>query len=292
MKQNKEAKISYWAAHLTTTVSVTLVLIIIGVITLLTLSGARETRRLREMLEINVIMADSVSDASADSLANIIKGEPYCSTVKVITRKQALENWKETTGEDLEELFGVNPLSPEVSLTLRADYATERAITKIDSQLRRMPGVEEVATPESELVDTMDDGIRRLSAILGVIGIVMIVISFVLINNTVHLSIYSRRFTIHTMQLVGATNGFIRRPFILNNMLAGLVAALLTDGFMALALVFAPKAGFSDITTYVSWTDYGVVAAGVVVVGVLLCGLAAWIATSRYLGKDYDELFK
>lgn len=292
MKENKEAKISYWAAHLTTIVSVTLVLIIIGLIALISIGASNETRRLREQLEVNVVMADSATDAGADSLAVLVRTRPYAKDVAVVTRAQALENWKNDTGEDLEALFGVNPLSPEVSFTVLSEYAEPSQLASIEKELSVHPGVEAVALPESRLVDTMNTNIQRLSWILSAVAVVMIIISFVLINNTVHLTIYSRRFTIHTMQLVGATDGFIRRPFILNNMLSGIIAALLADAVMGACLAFAPQAGFDDITNTISWTDFAIVAAGILVAGALLCALAATIATSRFLHKDYDELFR
>lgn len=292
MKANKEAKISYWAAHLTTIVSVSLVLIIVGLISLISLGAAGETRRLKERLEVNVVMADSVSDAAADSLASQIRAGGYANGVRVITKAQALENWKKDTGEDLETLFGVNPLSPEVCFTVKSEFAAPEELDKVRASLSSEKGVEAVVLPEAKLVDSMNENIGRLALILGGIAVVMIIISFVLINNTVHLSIYSRRFTIHTMQLVGATNGFIRRPFIFNNMLSGFIAGLIASGLLACALAFAPGAGFKDITKIVTWVDFAMVAGMMLLLGAVLCALAAMIATSRYLRKDYDELFK
>lgn len=292
MKHNKEVKISYWAAHLTTIVSVTLVLVIIGIIALITISAATETRRLREKLEVNVILSDSSSDSVANALAKDIARLPYALSVEVITKERALKIWKEETGEDLETLFGVNPLSPEVSFTVKSDYATEKALRQMDSELKSLPGVEAVALPDSYMVESMNRNIERFAIILGAIALVMIIISFVLINNTVHLAIYARRFTIHTMQLVGATNGFIRKPFVVDNMMSGIIAGVLAASLLAVALAAAPSAGFNDVADYVSWPCYGIVAAGMILAGMVLCALAACIATSRYLGKDYDELFK
>ncbi|MBD5356334.1 MAG: FtsX-like permease family protein [Bacteroides sp.] len=292
MKHNKEVKISYWAAHLTTVVSVTLVLLLIGIIALITISASNETRRLREKLEVSVIMDDSASNAATDSIAKQIADSPYALSVKVISKEQALESWKAETGEDLEALFGVNPLSPEITFTVKADYSSEKNLQEIGSSIRAMGGVSDMALPDAAMVDNMNRNIERLSIILGTIAIVMIIISFVLINNTVHLAIYARRFTIHTMQLVGATNGFIRRPFVTNNMLSGFLAGLIASVVMAVVLTAAPNAGFNDVAEYVSWTTYGMVAAGMIIIGVLICSIAAWGATSRYLGKDYGELFK
>lgn len=292
MKHNKEIKISYWAAHLTTIVSVSLVLVIIGIIALITFSAATETRKLRERLQVSVVMADNVSDSVAASLAKEVATRPFALSVDVVTKEDALNNWKNDTGEDLESLFGVNPLSPEVAFTVKSGYASESALKKIESELKAMPGVESVALPDSTMVENMNRNIETFAIVLGIIAAVMIVISFVLINNTVHLAVYARRFTIHTMQLVGATDGFIRRPFIFNNMLSGLISGLGASGIMAIALAAAPSGGFTDVTSYISWVVYGIVAAGMVAAGVLLCGIAAWIATTRYLRQDYEDLFK
>ena len=292
MKHNKEVKISYWAAHLTTVVSVTLVLLIIGIIAMISVVASTETRRLRERLEVSVVMADSVTNAGAEKVAATLKGKAYAHDVKTVTKEEALKLWKADTGEDLEALFGVNPLSPEVTFSVTADYGTENALKKIEGELKPLAGVEAVVLPDSRMVETMNSNIEKFTLILGGIAIVMIIISFVLINNTVHLSIYARRFTIHTMQLVGATNSFIRAPYVGNNMLSGLLAGLIASGMLALALSFAPQAGFVEAGDYVSWALFGIVAAVLVLTGVALCGLAAMIATTRYLRKDYDGLFR
>lgn len=292
MKNNKEVKISYWAAHLTTIVSVTLVLVIIGIIAMISLAATNETRRLREKLEVNVVMADTISNGLTKAISERISVQPYVLSLKVITKEEALKNWKNDTGEDLEALFGVNPLSPEISFTVKSDYATEPKLKEIEKYVSAIPGVAGVVLPDSAMVESMNRNIERFALILGGIALVMIIISFVLINNTVHLAIYARRFTIHTMQLVGATNGFIRRPFVNNNMLSGLIAGLLAAFLLGLALAAAPNAGFNNVADYISWELFAIVSAVLIVAGVLLCGIAAWGATSRYLRQDYEELFR
>lgn len=292
MGNNKEVKISYWAAHLTTIVSVTLVLLIIGIIALITHNAANETRRLRERLEVSVILADSVTDARAAATAGIIEHAGFAHSVKVISKKEAMQAWKRDTGEDLEALFGVNPLSPEVTFSIKAEYSSASQLDSIGKMAAALDGVSDVALPDSAMVESMNRNIERFAIILGIIALVMFVISFVLINNTVHLSIYARRFTIHTMQLVGATNGFIRRPFVINNMTSGFISGCVASGILAIALATIPQAGLSDIPGHVAWPAFAVVAVSIVALGVALCGIAASIATSRYLKKDYDELFK
>ncbi|MBD5311461.1 MAG: permease-like cell division protein FtsX [Muribaculaceae bacterium] len=291
MKGRKEVKISYWAAHLTTIVSVTLVLLIIGLIALTSIGAAVETQRLKEKIEISVVMADSVSDDRAAVVCEQIAAEPYALEAHLITKQEALDAWTAETGEDLQALFGVNPLSPEVVFRLRAEHTASDSIAAIAAQLETLPQVESVAVPDSEMVSRMNHNIERATWIMAAIALVLIVISFVLINNTVHLAVYARRFTIHTMQLVGATNGFIRRPYIFYNLLSGMLAGCIATGLLALGMVLSASTAI-NLVALIGWIPFGIVGGGLVGLGALLCGISAGIATSRYLHKDYDQLFR
>lgn len=292
MKEEKEFRISYLAAHATTIVSVTLVLLLAGIIAMISIAARRETKKMRESVELSVIMKDAVADAPAMALLDSLKGLPYVKDASLITRAQAMEQWKRETGEDLEAVFGVNPLSPEIEFSLPEAYSNPDSIRKIVASLSRVSNVEEVATPDSAMVEAMNHNIEGMSIILGAIALVMLVISYVLINNTVRLTIYSRRFTIHTMQLVGATGGFIARPVVVNNMLAGIIAGLLAAGALAIALAAAPHYSGVDYGEFISWGDYAAIGGGLVAGGTLICALAATFATRLYLRKDYSELFR
>lgn len=292
MKEKKEFRLSYWAAHLTTIVSVTLVLLMVGIIAAVTCAASRETRRLKEQIELSVVLGDSCSDAAADSLARRIAAMPFAASADAISRDDAMKQWSDDTGEDLEEVLGVNPFSPEVAVAIRADYASADSLKSVGSRLKALPHVQEVAVPDASMVESMNRNIRTLSYVLGAIAAVMLVISFVLINNTVHLAISARRFTIHTMQLVGATDSFIRRPFLTDNLLNGAISGAIASAILAGALAGARSAGMTEITRLVGWGAWGVISAGLIVAGMLICTLAALLATHRYLRADYDDLFK
>lgn len=292
MKEEKEFKISYIAGHATTIISVTLVLLLAGIITMISLGAHRETRRLKESVEISVIMQDAVTDSAANKTMAVIKMFPFVKDPKLITRQEALNQWITDTGENLEDIFGVNPLSPEIEFSVPETYSNPDSIKSIVNQVSRVDGVAQVAPPDAEMVEAMNHNIEAMSIVLGVVAFVMLIISYVLINNTVRLTIYSRRFTIHTMQLVGATGGFISRPIVLNNMLAGCISGLLAAGVMAVSMVAAPHYAGVDFGEFVGWPDYICISGGLIVGGAIICGLAAWLATRRYLGKDYTELFK
>lgn len=292
MDINKEARISYWAHHLTTVVSVTFVLLLLGVIALIWIAGYKETERLRGQVEVNVLMQDSVPAERTKSLATQLARRPWCAGVTVISKEEALNRWERETGENLETLFGVNPLGEEIAASVRPAYSSSAGLARIQSEIGKREGVESVSVPDAGMVDAMNENIGRLTLVLAIVAGIMAVISCVLINNTVHLAVYARRFTIHTMQLVGATDGFIRRPFVVNNMLAGLLAGLLASAVIAVGMAGAKEASLPDIASYIGWGAYGIVAGGMVVCGVLLCGVASWIASTRYLHRDYDRLFR
>lgn len=288
----KEFKISYFAAHATTIVSVALVLLLVGIIAMISVAARRETKKIRESVELSAIMGDDVSDAEASTLCERIRTLPFVGEATLITRDDAMQSWKEDTGEDLMEVFGVNPLSPEIEFSLKEGYTSPDSIAAISARIEDMEGVDTVAAPDAELIESMNDNIEAMSWILGAVAAVMLVISYILIRNTVKLTIYSRRFVIHTMQLVGATDSFISRPIVKNNMLAGLIAGLVVAAILALSLAAAPRDYVADLSSYVSWGDYAAIAGGLTLGGTLICGLAAWLATGRYLRKDYAELVK
>lgn len=285
-------KISYWAAHLTTIVSVTLVLVLTGIIALIGIFADTQTRKIKENIELNAIMTDSATNEDAYRLAKAIREKPYIRSVEVITKEDALKNWTAETGEDLMKLFGVNPLSPEVSFSIRAEYASAENMRKIANSISRVPQVEAVAAPDAAMISNMNSNLENAALILSGVAIVLIIISFVLINNTVHLTIYSRRFTIHTMQLVGATNGFIRGPIVGNNLLTGVISGILASSILALTIFLAPHGGFGLLSELFPWWQTGIVAAGLIVAGALICTIAATLATNRFLRKKYEDLFK
>lgn len=134
--ENKEVKISFWASHLTTIVSVTLVLLLVGIIAMVWVCADNETRRLRERVELSAVMSDSIGNAQANEIGRRISSSPFSKRVVVISKEQALKNWADETGEDLAELYGVNPLTPEVSFTLKADWNSVEKIEAVKNRYR------------------------------------------------------------------------------------------------------------------------------------------------------------
>lgn len=292
MKKYKEVKISYFAAHLTTIVSVTLLLLIAGVIGLLAVAARNTAREVKEMQQVSIITADSVTDADAARILAVIARQPYAIEPHLVTKQQALEDWNRQTGDDLMEVAGYNFLTPEITFRLKENYTGRAEMDKIKSSLSKRPDVEEVVMPDEDTTRGMDNFFSRAFVVLGIIALGMILISCVLINNTVLLTIYSRRFTIHTMQLVGATNGFIRRPIISANILCGLIAAAIASGILLGAIEFLHSSELPGIYTYVDRGGIWLVTGSIFILGTAVCGLSAYTATTRYLRRDYDDLFR
>lgn len=249
------------------------------------------SRDLKENMGFSIVLDAEASDADVSALNTLFKTAPYVAKVEYISKEEALAQWKDDTGEDLVETFGVNPLSAEYQINVKSDYAEVGKLKKIQTDLQKRPGVEEVALYETE-VETANHNISNISIVLLVVAALLVFISFALINNTVRLTVYSRRFLIHTMKLVGAKPGFIRKPFVVQNMLNGLIAAVVAC-LVFVGFYFAAQGMIGSlIGTMISEVEVAIVFAGLAVVGIAISGIAAFFAATKYIHLDYDDLFK
>lgn len=209
MKKEEKSRISYFQSNVTSIVSVSLVLILVGVIAFIYIIGNSMTKDLKESMGLTVVLDGKATEQDIAELDGRFRAAPYVSKVQFISKEAALAQWQEDTGENLLETFGVNPLSAEYRVNVKAAYANVAALQKIQGELKKVPCVGEVELYEAE-VENVNQNLNRASIALSLVAALLIFISFVLINNTVRLTIYSRRFLIHTMKLVGAKPGFIR----------------------------------------------------------------------------------
>ena len=290
MSKEKKSKISYFQSNFTSTISVALVLLLLGIIAFLGILANTFSKELKENIGFSVVLQSETTPEQVAAMDKMWKASPYVSDVKFISREAALQNWQAETGENLVELFGVNPLNAEYEVYVKAEYANLDSLQVIERQLKTITFVDEIAMHKSE-VDAANRNISNVALVLFVIAVLLMLISFVLINNTVRLTVYSRRFLIHTMKLVGAKPGFIRRPFVISNMLNGLIAAFVSMLFLLGVYLFLQNI---DEALGVSFSALEIVAvfAGLIVLGVLICGLAAFLAADKYIRLSYDDLFK
>lgn len=290
MVKKTDKGISILSAQFTATVSVTLVLILLGTIALLGIAASSVTRSIRENMGFNLVLADSVAQQRVDQLRQMIQQAPYTASATYVSADEALADWRSEMGEDLMEILKVNPFSSEIEVKVKAAYASTDSIAAIIAPLKAMPEIVDASVP-AQMVDSINSGIRTLTVALSAVAALLLLISFVLISNTVHLAIYARRFSIHTMRLVGATAGFIRRPFIINSMLCGLTAGLLAAALLAGAVAYLHTTP-TELASAIAWSEAACALAGVVATGVAITSAAALLATNRYLRRDYNQMFR
>lgn len=287
--KKKIRNISIFNARMTSTVSVSLVLLILGIVALTWIAASNITRDIKENLGFDVQLTEDADPEATGKLEKLISSQPYARSVSLYTPEDAAKQWKESTGEDIIEIVGVNPFSAELDVRVRAEYASLDSLETICDKVRSYPLVEEV-TMHAETVDAINRNMRTAMVVMLIIAVALMAISFVLINNTIRLTVYSRRFLIHTMKLVGATAGFIRRPFVRQNIVNGLIAGVISGVILAGILVYARDVD-SSVETAVPVESTAVVIALMVLAGMLICGVAAVFATNRYLKVDYDDMF-
>lgn len=288
-QSNKRTSLMSFGKHLTSTVSVGMVLLILGIVGCAAFAAGNITRHIRENLGFNMVMKMDADLTRINDMKKRLTASDFVASYDYMSPEEILEQENAYLGSDVEELLGTNPYQPEFNVRVKAQYASVDSLDKIISPLRNIDSVEEI-TVHTEMVESVNSNIGTLSLVLIALAGALLVISFVLINNTVRLTIYSARFLLHTMQLVGATNAFIRRPIIIGNILNGILAAEVAILLLCLLRVYAVSID-PDLALALPWSDLIYVFLGVVAGGIIICGTASWIATNKYLRQSYDDMF-
>ncbi len=290
MNKKHHSGIPTFSTQITATISVALVLLLLGIIAMLGIAAHSVTTSIKENMGFDVVLKEETPEATVNRLKQQWTSAPFVASVKYFSQEDALNKWQEETGENLVEMLGVNPFCAEFEIKVKADYADVDSIEKIVAPLRKIDAISEINV-HTEMVETINSNIRSVVLILSIVAAALILISFVLINNTVRLTVYARRFIIHTMKLVGATPGFIRRPFIVNNIINGIIASVIAIIILASTLYYCSSLDVS-ISKAVTWEQASIVFGGMMVLGIVLCSIAAFFATNKYIRLDYDSLFK
>ncbi len=289
MMKKRFRNFSIFNARVTSTISVSLVLLISGMVAMIGLATSKITRDIKENLGFDIVLLEDTDESSVADLRDDIAAQDFAVSAELFSAEDAMRRWEQETGENIIEIVGVNPFASEISVKVKAEYASAEKIAELADTYRLNPLVEEV-TMHADMIDAINRNMHTVMAVLSVIAVALLLISFVLINNTIRLTVYARRFLIHTMKLVGATPGFIRRPFIKANVVNGLAA-----GTVASLLLYAMTCYASSVNESVSRAigleETLTVVALMLVAGMLICGIAALFATNRYLRVDYDDMF-
>ncbi len=292
MKSAKERKIMRRRlanAYLSSVISISLVLLLIGVASLLAVNAGSVSRYLKENMKVSVLFNPDVTQKQADSYASSVRLLPYVRGVRVVSREEGAEELKKMLGEDFLSVFETSPVPISADVTLKAEYVVPDSLSVVTEVLGSSPLVDEVDCRDS-LIEALDSNLTRISLVFGVLIALLLFISFVLINNMVRLSVFARRFTIHTMKLVGATRQFIRAPFLRAALLQGLIASTVASAALW-GILYAMRRSFPEFFS-IFGRDTLLVAAGTVFAcGILLCTVSTYFVVGRLVGADKDELY-
>ena len=276
-------------AYLSSVISISLVLLLVGVASMLLVNARSVSDYFKENMQVSVLMKDSVPEEKAISFSESLLEERYIKTATFISKEQGQMELAELLGEDFVDIFETSPIPASVEITLDADYVSSDSLEVVKAEISRSPLVAEVNYLGS-LVDALNANLSKISLILAFFIGLMLFISYVLINNTVRLNVYARRFTIHTMQLVGATRSFIRTPFLIQSAFQGIFSAFIA--IMALiAILFFLRNGFEQLFE-IFRLDLLLLVMGIVVAsGLVICVTSTYFVVNKLVSLKKAELY-
>jgi len=271
-------------------ISTTMVLILLGMVVFFVLLAHNLSAHMKEHLTVTVMLKDSVTVNDAKLFCRDLYHRPYSHNIDYISKEQAQREQIKELGSDPTEFLGFNPFPATLEIQLAADYANRDSLKWIAKELRKDARVSDLAYME-DLMDRVNVNISRVSLVLLILAVLLTFVSFSLISNTVRLSVYARRFLIHTMKLVGASWGFIRRPFLKQAVWIGIIAAVLAICVLGLGVygLYLTQPGVMEIVT---WQVLTITAVAVLVFGIVITALCAWLAVNKFLRMTAGELYK
>lgn len=275
---------------MTLCISTAMVLVLLGLVVFSVQTSLNLSHWVKENLTVTVMLSDDATDQDAKILRRDLMKRPYSKAITYITRDQALKEQTEAMDSDPSEFLGVNPFPATLELQMRSDYANRDSLKWIATELKKRSNVADVAY-QVDLMDSVNRNLAKVNLLLLVLAALLTFVSFSLINNTVRLSVYSRRFLIHTMKLVGASWGFIRRPFMIQAMLVGIIAALIAIVVLG-AAVYGLYYYEPNVLMIITWRELAITAIAVLLFGIIITMTCSYISVNRFLRMSAGELYK
>ncbi len=270
-------------------ISITLVLFLLGVLGFLILSSQRLANYFKEQVSITVFLKDDAKDADIEQLQKTLSIANYVKSLKFISKEEAAETFSEEIGEDFVTFIGDNPLQNSIDLSLKAEFAEPEKMKELEKELSQNSFVSEVVYDKS-LIALIHENVNRIGIILLIFSGLFTFIAVLLINSSIRLSIYSKRFIIKTMQLVGATRSFIRRPFIWTNIRLGIVSAIFATGLLYGCLSYISSIS-PEFQLFSNTSDMIVVFTAIFIIGVLITWISTYFAAQRFLNLNTNDLY-
>lgn len=276
--------------QISTIFSLALVLFVIGVLLMILLNARKVSNHVKENIGFNIFLNDSAGEAQIKALQKSLDASAFVKSSRFVTKEEAAETFKKELGEDFVGFLGYNPLRPSIDIKLQAEYANNDSLVVLETRLRSNPIVTEVFYQRS-LVNLVNENVRKIGLFLLIFSVLLAVIPIALVNNTIRLYIYSRRFLIKTMQLVGATSGFIRKPFLRIALFNGLAGSLLSMAFLVLLIGILEK----NIPEFIELQDvdtFAVLFVFLISLGICIPTLSTYFAVRKYLKLESEKLYQ
>jgi len=290
MAKNKHSSVnSFYGAGITTTVSITLVLLLLGLTSLIGFMGKRISTFVKENLTVTVDLPDTMNEKDILNLQKQLQATPFVKEISYISKEDIKQQLIQDLGRDPEEILGYNPASSCFEINMKAEYANTDSMKVIEKALKGKNIFSDVIYSQEDL-DIVNSNLSKIATTLVVFALILIFISFTLIRNTIRLNIYSKRFLINTMQLVGATDSFIRRPFTTQTIFCGIIAAILAN-MLITAILYAFTKEYPELISLIKLDDLLFIYAIVLVLGIILTYLAARFAVNKYLKMKTNNLY-
>ena len=277
------------SAYFVPTISISLVLIVVGMLVFILLNARAVSDHVKRNIGFAVIVKDNTNEVEIKRVQKILDTQPYVYTSKYVTKEQAAKSFKKEMGEDFERILGANPLLPSIEIKLNPAYANNDSLAMIEKGLARFDIIHEVYYQKS-MIESINENIRRITIIFLIVGAVLVLISFTLIRNMIHLAVYSQRLLIKTMQLVGATPFFICKPFVYGSMWRGFFGALIAN-LVLLGAIFFVQENVGNVINIMRQDVILFMVAFVILSGVVLSFFSAWFSVRRYLRRDLNDLY-
>lgn len=276
--------------YISTIFSIALVLLMLGMLGLILVHAKNLSNYVKENIVLNIIVDEGAKEADVLAFQKELNANPSIKTTQYVNKEMAARNLTTDLGEDFVNFLGYNPLLSTIDVYLKADYANNKSIDALKASISKNPVVKEVIY-QSSLIDMVNKNINTIGLIILAFAAILLIISIALINNTIRLAIYSQRFLIKSMQLVGATRNFIRKPFILLAALHGLIAAFIAI-LILLGILYYAQREIPEIVILRNYTEFGIVLLGLVGVGIFITAISTSFAVSKYLRLKIYDLYR
>jgi cell division transport system permease protein len=286
---DKTARRRVASSSISTVVSMALVLFMLGCLALILINSQKLSTYVKENIRFQIYLKENTREVDIIKLKKILDGESFTRSTRYISKEEAAQTLRKDLGEDFVKFLGYNPLPPSIDLDLRARYAHPDSIAWIEAELLENPNVQEVAYPP-DLIREVNRNVEKITIVMLGFSALLMVVAIALINNTIRLSIYSKRFLIRSMQLVGAKRSFIQKPFLIKGMLQGFYASLIAI-LMITGVIYLVKQQFPAFFEIQDLRSFALLFAIVIALGLLISGTSTWLAVKKYLRLKPEKLF-